>query len=67
VPVNHGETKVIAQGFALDDLGRVIVFEGQRIFGGGALVFDGCDVFECSGHMFSFVVEQNNLRGHGNG
>ena len=48
VPVDHGEAQVVAHGFALDDFVGVVMFEGERVFGFRAFVFD----FLTSGNAF---------------
>jgi hypothetical protein len=52
VPVGDGEAQVLLHGFAVDDLGGVVVAEGERVGGAGALVGDGLDLGEVGGGFF---------------
>ena len=40
VPIDDRKAQMFAQGFALDDFSRVVMFEGQRVFGFRPFVFD---------------------------
>ena len=50
VPIDDREAQMIAHGFAGDDFGGVVMFEGQRIFGFRAFEFYFRDIFKNSFH-----------------
>ena len=56
VPVRHRKAKVIGHRPALDDFRGIVVFEGQRVLGGWALVGDLADFRECGAHSSNGVL-----------
>jgi hypothetical protein len=72
VPIDDREAQMVAQGFALDDFSRVVMFEGQRVFGFRPFVFDFLNVFKCHSHKLDLkrngpVVTKQPLPSKGNG
>ena len=52
VPVGDGEAQVLLHGFAVDELGGVVVAKREGVGGAGAFVGDGLDFWEVSGGFF---------------